>query len=61
MTTVRLTNVEINRILERIRQNEEMLLTLYRQMFRQVMQQVRSRQYIIDNEFIPRANARPTY
>lgn len=56
MTTVRLTQTEINLIIDRIRQNEEMLLTLYRQMFRQVLQQVRSRQYWIDNEFIPRLN-----
>ena len=56
MATVRLTQTEINQILERIRQNEEIMLTLYRQMFRQVMQQVRSRQYWIDQEFRPRAN-----
>jgi len=56
MATVRLTQTEINHILERIRQNEEMLLTLYQGMFRQVLQQVRSRQYWIDQEFIPRAN-----
>ena len=61
MTTVRLTNVEINRIIERIRQNREIQNQLYRQMFIQVMQQVRSRQYIIDNEFIPRANVMPAY
>jgi hypothetical protein len=57
MATVRLTQTEINQIIDRIRQNEEIMLTLYRQMFRQVMQQVRSRQYWIDQEFIPRANA----
>lgn len=57
MTTVRLTQTEINRILERIRQNEEMLAVLIRQMFRQVLQQLRSRQYWIDQEFRPRANA----
>lgn len=57
MATVRLTQTEINHILERIRQNEEMLAVLIRQMFRQVLQQLRSRQYWIDQEFRPRANA----